>query len=101
MVTLVVDSNNHCTKEDTHTMNSNIGRCRMGEPNAGPVVIGEDQRTLKGTGCQHYFVSTDMPDPYAGTFGWRRVPKVVASPLNRDYIILIVQPDGSAPAQIS
>ena len=89
-ISLVVNSSNHGTPEDPHTMNRNIGRCRMGEHDAGPVVICKDQRALECTWCQHDPIGTDMPDPDACTPGRRGIPKVVASPLNGDDIILVV-----------
>ena len=54
-VSLVVNSNNHGTLENAHTVFCNISSGGMREHNAGPVVIGKDQWTLEGTRCQHYF----------------------------------------------
>src|SRR5580704_7717278 len=101
-VSLVVDSNNHGMTENPHTMNRNIGRGRMREHDAGPVVICEDQRTLERTGCQHDPVGTDMPYSNSRTT-WQRggIPQVIASPFNSNDIILIVQTNCSTPAQIS
>jgi hypothetical protein len=89
-VPLIINSSNHSAPEDPHTMNRNIGCCRMREYNARPVIICEDQRTLERTRRQHNPIGADMPDPNAGTVGRRGISKMVASPLNGDYIILVI-----------
>jgi hypothetical protein len=73
----------------------------MGEHDAGPVVICEDQQALERTWCQHDPIGTDMPDPDACVPDQRGIPKMIASPLNDDDIILVVQANCSASAQIS
>ena len=72
----------------------------MGEHDAGPVIICEDQWALERTWCQHNPIGTDMPDPDARARGRCGIAKVIASPLNGDDIILVVQANCSAPAQI-
>src|SRR5277367_4992105 len=99
-VSLVVDRCNYGTLKYPHTMNPNIGPCRIGKHDARPVVICEDQRALERTWCQHDPIGTDMPDPDARTIGLRGISKVIAPPLNGDDIILIVQANCSAPAPV-
>jgi hypothetical protein len=75
-ISLVVNSvETTGTLERSHTMNRNIGRCRMGEHDAGPVVICEDQRALERTWCQHDPIGTDMPDPDARTLAGAEFPR--------------------------
>ena len=100
-ISLVVNSCNHGTLKDPHTMQRHVsGRC-MGQHDAGPVVVGEDQRSLKGTRRQDDLIGADMPHTDACALYWRGVSKVIASPLNGNDKILVVQTYCSAPAEIS
>src|SRR4029079_1889296 len=89
-VSLIVDGSNYSTLENSYTVFSNIGGCCMREHDTGPVVVGENQRPLKGTWCKHNLIGTDMPHANARALGRCRIPKVIASPFNSDNIILIV-----------
>jgi hypothetical protein len=72
----------------------------MRKHNARSVVVCEDQWSLEGAWRQHYAIRTDMPDPDVGVLCRRGTPRVIASPLNSDYIILVVQANCCAPFYI-
>jgi hypothetical protein len=97
-ISLVVNSSNHGTPEDPHTMNRNIGRCRMGEHDAGLSLFAKINGRWNAPGASTTRSARICQTRMRARLAGAEFPRWIASPLNGDDIILVVQANCSAPA---
>ncbi len=71
-----------------------------GEHDARTVVVGEDDRTLVGSGRDDDRAGPDAPHPLAGEVLGRGRPEVVGTPLERQHEAVVVAAEGGGPLQV-
>ena len=78
----VVVGEQHGAPAGQHAVAVDIGGGRRGEHDAGPVVVGEDQRPLDRAGRQHDLPGADLPQPLARRLRAAR-RQMIADPLDQ------------------
>ncbi len=87
----VVRAEDHRTPAGPHAVPPDVAGGRPGEHDAGPVVVGEEDRPLERAGGQDEPAGPDVPEPLPGHVRRHRSAEMVGPPLHGDIEPVVVR----------